>query len=246
MIAANRQHRGMHHGAAVKHDDVGGAAADIDQRDAEFALLRKQRRVGRRERLENHLRRRHARALAALGEILSVALRRGDDMNARLEPHARHAVRLAHALLLIDGELLRQNMQHLAIERDRDRARRVDHAIDIARADFAAAHRDDSVAVEAPDMRSRDADDDRADAHAGSFLRFLDRRFDRFDRRFDIDDDALAQPGAWRDAEAERRQLTVGQRLADDRADFAGADVQSGEQISHRVTGSPTGWNETF
>ena len=120
--------------------------------------------------------RRHARALAALGEILSVALRRGDDMNSRLEPHARHSDWIAHALLLIDRELLRQNMQHLAIERDRDRARRVDHAIDIARADFAAAHRDDSVAVEPADMRPGDADDDRADAHAGGFLRFLDRR----------------------------------------------------------------------
>ena len=206
----------------------------------------KQGRVGRRERLEDHLGRRHAGALAALGEILAVALRGGDDMNARLEADSRHAVRLAHTFLLIDGELLRQDMQHLAIERDRDRARRVDHAIDIARADFAAAHRDDAVTVEALDMRAGDADDNRADAHAGSFLGFLDRGLDRVNRRLDIDDDALAQPGAWRDAEAERRQLPVGQGLADDRANFAGADVQTGEQISHRVTGPRSGWYETF
>ncbi len=166
-------------------------------------------------------------------------------MNPRFQPHARHPVRLAHALLLIDRELLRQDMQHLPIERDRDRARRIDHSIDIARADFAAAHRDDPVTVEALDMRPGDADHHRADAHAGSFLRFLDRRFDRLDRRLDIDDDAFAQARAWRDPEAERRQLPVGQRLADDRADLAGADVQACEQISHRVTDSSAGLNET-
>ena len=81
MIAADRQHRGMHHGAAVKNDDIGGAAADIDQRDAEFALLGKQRRVGRGQRLEHQFAGRDARALAALGEILAVALRGGDDMD---------------------------------------------------------------------------------------------------------------------------------------------------------------------
>jgi hypothetical protein len=95
-------------------------------------------------------------------------------------------------------------------------------------------------------MRSRDAHHGRADAHAGSFLRFFDRRANRFDRRLDIHDHALAQPGAWRDAEPERRQLAVGQRLADYGADFAGADIQSGEQISHRVIGSSPGWNETL
>ncbi len=107
-------------------------AAQVDQRHSELAFLRKQRRVRRRQRLENHLRGRHARALATLGEILAVALRRGHDMNARFQAHSRHPIRLAHALLLIDRELLRQDMQHLPIERDCDRARRVDHSINIA------------------------------------------------------------------------------------------------------------------
>ena len=43
----------MHHRAAVEHDDIGGAAADIDQRDAEFAFFGEQRGVGRRERFED-------------------------------------------------------------------------------------------------------------------------------------------------------------------------------------------------
>ena len=81
------------------------------------------------------------------------------DVDARLEPHSRHPERLAYALLLIDRKLLRQDMEHLAIERNRDCARCVDHAIDIALADLAAAHRDDSVTVESSDVRSCHSDD---------------------------------------------------------------------------------------
>ncbi len=169
MVPAQRQHRGMHHGAAVEHDNVGGAAADIDQRDAQLALVGEQRRLGRGQRLEHHLAGRNARALAALGEILAVALSGRDDMDARLEPHARHPDRIAHAFLLIDGELLRQHVQDLAIERNRDCAGRIDYPIDVARADLAAAHRDDAVAVEPANMRTRDADDDRAGAHCPRF-----------------------------------------------------------------------------
>ena len=75
-----------------------------------------------------------------------------------------------------------------------------------------------------------------ADAHAGSFFRLVDRRSNRLDRRFDIDHDALAQAGARRDAVAERRQSSRPRAPLRDRANLAGADVQSGEHISHRVT----------
>ena len=176
MIAAKRQHRGMHHRAAVKNHDVGGAAADVEQRHAEFALLGKQRRVGRGKRLEHDLERRDVGALAALGQVLAVALRRGDDMDARFQPHPGHPDRIAHALLVVDRELLRQDVQYLAIERNRDRARRVDHALDVARADFAAAHRDDTVAVEPAHVRAGFAYHRRAHAHARGLLGLGRRR----------------------------------------------------------------------
>ena len=157
MIAADRQHRGMHHRAAVKHDDIGGAAADIDQRDAEFAFLGKQRRIRRGERLEHQLRGRDPRTLATLSQVGAVALRRGDDMDPRLQAHPRHPDWIAHPFLVIHRELLRQNMQDLAIERDRDGARGIDHAIDIARTDFATAHGNDSMTIESADVRTGDA-----------------------------------------------------------------------------------------
>ncbi len=51
----------------------------------------------------------------------------------RLEPHARHADRLADAFLVVDDEFLRQDVEDLLVGRDRDRLRRVDHALDVAR-----------------------------------------------------------------------------------------------------------------
>src|ERR1700674_4032243 len=105
MVPADWQDRGMHHGAAMKDDDVSSAAANVDKRDAELALFGKQRRVRRGERLKDHLGRSHARALATLGEIQSVTLRGGHDMNSRLESHPRHPERLPPALPLIDGTL---------------------------------------------------------------------------------------------------------------------------------------------
>ncbi len=91
-----------------------------------------------------------------LGQVGAVALRRGHDMNSRLQAHPRHSVWIAHAFLLVHRELLRQDMQDLAIERDCDRARGIDGPIHIARTDFAAAHRDDPVAVQAVYVRPRD------------------------------------------------------------------------------------------
>jgi hypothetical protein len=50
----------------------------------------------------------------------------------RLETHAGHADRLADAFLVVDDEFLRQDVQDLLVGRDRHRARRVDHALDVA------------------------------------------------------------------------------------------------------------------
>ncbi len=241
MITAKRQYRRMHHRTVVKNDNVGGPATDIDQRDADFTLLREERGVGRSQRLEHQFRRGDRRALAALRQILPVALRRGDDMNPRLEPHARHPERIAHTLLVVDRVLLRQNMQHLPIERNRDGPRRVDYPLDVALTDLAPAHRHDTVAVEAPDVRAGDADHRRADPHAGAALRFGTGGPNRIDRRLDIDHHALAQPAAWGDAVTNHGERTVSRLLRDQRANLAGADVDSAQRVLHRlaVTSGP-------
>src|SRR5208282_2830348 len=159
-------------------------------------------------------------------------------MDASFQPYARHPDRLAHALLIIDRELLRQDVQDLAIQRNRNRARGVDHPLDVTGAYFTAAHCYDSVAVQAADVRPGNARDHRTDSRAGGFLGFLERGADRFDRRLDIDDDTLAKSRTGRDAMPQKSDLALGARVSHQRAILAGANIQSGEQISHRVTDS--------
>jgi hypothetical protein len=68
-------------------------------------------------------------------------------MDPGFQPHPGHSYWIAHSVLLIYGELLRQNVQYLAVERDSDCTGSVDYPLDIARADFAAADGDDAMAV---------------------------------------------------------------------------------------------------
>ncbi len=150
-------------------------------------------------------------------------------MDARLQPHARHADRLLDTVLIVDHELLRQHVDDLPVHRQRDRARGVDHALDVGGGDLAVLDRHDAVAVEAADVRAGDPGEDRVDLAAGHQLGFADRLADRFDRGVDIDDHALAQ--TLRRGGADAHDLDSGLAdFGDDRRDFVGADVESDDQ----------------
>src|SRR5581483_12494269 len=99
-----------------------------------------------------------------------VTLGGGDNMDAGFEPHPGHAERIAHAFLIIDGELRGQRVQDLPIERDGNGARGFDHPFDVARADLAAAYGDDAMAVEAANMRAGHTDHRGTEMHAGAAL----------------------------------------------------------------------------
>jgi hypothetical protein len=119
--------------AVVKQRDVGRAAAHVDERDTELFLFIGQHRLGRGERLEHDVGDVEAGAVAALDDVLRRGDGAGDDVDLRLQAHAGHAERLLDAVLLVDDVVLRQDVQHLAVHRDRDRLRGVDHALDVAR-----------------------------------------------------------------------------------------------------------------
>ena len=133
VAAAEAEHRGVAHRAAVVDDEVGRAAADVDHRDAEIALLVGEHRVRRRERREHDLRDLEAAALAALDDVLHGGRRGGQHVHARLEAHARHALRLLDAVLVVDDVLLRQDVQDLTVHRQGDRPGGVEHQLDVGR-----------------------------------------------------------------------------------------------------------------
>ena len=153
-------------------------------------------------------------------------------MHLGFEPHARHADRLADAFLRVDDELLRQHVNHALIGRNRDGARRVDDALDVAGADFLVADRDDAVRVQAAHVAAGDAGQHAVDLAAGHELGFLDRALDRLHRRLDVDDDAALESARRIRADADDLEPIVGRELADDRHDLRRADVETDDELS--------------
>src|SRR5581483_5214404 len=162
-------------------------------------------------------------------QVLARAHRPGHDMDARLEPDARHPDRLLDPVLLVDDEFLRQDVEHLLIGRQRDRPRRVDHALDVALSDLPRPDGDDPVAVEALDVAACGAGDDRPDLARRHQLGFLDGLPDRLDGPVHVVDDTLAESARRRGADADDVRALSGD-LGDDDADLVRADVEADEE----------------
>ena len=192
LVAGDRDHRRVADRAVGEHRDVGRAAADVDQADAQLLLVVVQHRDRRGERLQDHVLHLEAAAAHALDDVLDRRHRAGDDVHLHLEPHAAHAERLAHVLLPVDDEFLRQDVQDLLVVRDRDRLRRLDDAVDVGLRDFLLLDRDHAARVEAADVAAGDAGVDLGDPAVGHQLGLLQHALDRRHRRLDVDDDAAS------------------------------------------------------
>ena len=82
------------------------------------------------------------RAVDAGHGVLRGGRRAGDDVDVHLEPGAGHARGVADPVLVVDHELLRQHVQDLAVERDRDGLGGVDHPAHVLAVDHAVLVRD--------------------------------------------------------------------------------------------------------
>ena len=85
MIAADRQHRGVPDRPLVEDRQVGRAAADVDERDAELLLVRRQHRLGRGELLEHRLRTSIPARLTQVTRFCIAVVADGDDVDVGLE-----------------------------------------------------------------------------------------------------------------------------------------------------------------
>ena len=90
---------------------------------------------------------REAAALGAADDVLHAARRRGDEVHLHAEAHARHPDGVADAVLAVDHVLARQDVEDLAVGVDRDGARALEHALDVAARDLAAGDGRDAVAT---------------------------------------------------------------------------------------------------
>jgi hypothetical protein len=164
--------------AIGEHRHVGGAAADIDQHHAQFFLVGRQHRIGRRHRLQDQVRHFQAAAAHALDDVLHRRHGAGDDVHLHFQADAAHADRLAHIFLAVDDEFLRHRVQQLLVGRDVDRFGRLDHARHVGRRHFLVLDGHHAAGIEAADMAARDAGIDIADLAVGHQLGFFQRALD--------------------------------------------------------------------
>ena len=177
-------------------------------------------------------------ALHALDDVLRGAVGAGHDVDlaSRRTPDMPIGSRMPSCESMMNscGRMCR-----ISVRGDRDRASRVDHAIDVAGRDFLVADRDDAVRVQAAHVTARNAGEHRVNLAAGHQLGFLDRALDRLHGRVDVDDDALLEPARRMRPDADHFDRAVGAELADDRNDFRSADVEADDQVSFDFSNHP-------
>ena len=78
-------------------------------------------------------------------------------MHFGFQLHAAHAQRVAHVVLAINNEFLRQNMQNLLICWQSNRARGFYHAVNIHLRDFSLFNFDHAMRIKAFNMAARNA-----------------------------------------------------------------------------------------
>ena len=131
VVATQRQHRRMERRAVDEQRQVDRAGAEVGHRDTELTLGLGQHGVGGRQRCRNKLVDAHVRTLDALGQVLDRRRAAVDDVRLDLEPHRAHAQRILDALLAVDDEAARQDVQHLAIGWDLDGPGDLGRALDV-------------------------------------------------------------------------------------------------------------------
>ena len=142
VIAPQRQDRRVPDGAVAEERHVGGAAADVDEDDAQLLLVGEEHRLGRGQRLEHDVLHGQPGAVHRADDVLHGRHRAGDDVHLDLQAHARHADRLPHAVLVVDDERLREHVDDLAVLRQVDGAGGLDGALDVGPAHLALPARD--------------------------------------------------------------------------------------------------------
>ena len=105
MIAADGQGRGVAHHAAGEDDQFRGAAADIEQAAAQFALVLREDGFGGGQRLERGVGDHHAGAIDGGDHILRGRRRGGDDVHVDFELLPDHADGIANVVLRVDAEI---------------------------------------------------------------------------------------------------------------------------------------------
>ncbi len=100
---------------SVVDRQVGGLRANIDHRHTPRPILWQNRRVRRRNALENGFVYRQMRLMHCRDKRLMILHGGGDDVNVCFESRAQHAFRIAIPRAAIECKILRTDLQNLAV-----------------------------------------------------------------------------------------------------------------------------------
>jgi len=151
-------------------------------------------------------------------------------MHVDFKPLPNHAERIANAVLRVDHEFMRQNVQNFAIFGKGDVARGIYGTANVVALDVAAAmpKGDAAAAVHSANMTSCDADDCGLDGNVGDAFRFFNGATNGANGGVQIDDEALAQAFGFGRAEREKFHLFLID-FRDQGARFRAANVQTND-----------------
>ena len=192
MVAAHHHHAGVPETSAFEDRKVRRTATNIDQRNAEVLFVLGQHGLGRRELFDHRVNDVHTGLVDAGNDVLRRGGGARDHMHVDLEPGPCHAERGADAILLINDEILRKDMEDLPAGGQGHRFRRLDRPSDVVAGNLTilAGNRNHTAAIEPLHVGTGKREVHRVDLNSGHQLRLLDGVLDRLDGRFQIDDNA--------------------------------------------------------
>src|SRR5271156_4747260 len=229
MIAADWNCRGVTDYPAGEGDHLGGAAADIEQAGAEFALVLREAGFGRSEGLEDGVVHADAGAIYRGDNILGGGAGSGDDVDVRFQALADHADCVADIILRVQRKFLREDVQDFAVFGQLHAAGGFDGAAHVVALHIARAraYGDAAAAIHAAHMRAGDADQRGLHGNADEGFGFFDGAANGADREIEVDDLAFAPAFRFGRTECgEFHTAAVVVEFADQGAGFGAANVQ--------------------
>ena len=236
MIAADGDAAGRGDHAAEIERVVGGAAADVDDQRAAFALLAVERHLGGGDRGKDdviHFQRHFADQLDA---VLNARADAVHDVEIRLDGFPEKPDRRGRVLEAVEPVVPDDRVEIDVVLRDVDLAGDGAGFLDVFGGDdrFAIRQAEGAAVVDALDVGAGDGEKHAADFHIAGVLGLGERVLEAGAGLRVIVDLALADTGAFGLADAEDFDGAVRLHLADDHAGLAGADFES--DVDFRAT----------
>jgi len=181
----------------------------------------------------------NARAIYGCNYVLHRAGGGRDQMNSHLKPRGHHAQRIVHAGLIVQNELLREEMQHLAIRWEGNGPRPLNCLLDFIAANLprTRTQADAAVTVDAANVGPPDTDDGMLNRRTGFVLGGFNRLLNGGDCFVEFYDHAFARAPRFGHTVATIAQAAVGD-LHHQCARLGASYIDSRENVSLLIRNS--------